>query len=180
MEFINESGTSITGVYRLPEFQFQPEKSSDANTTTRNILVISTEGKKYRALNIRSDAYSSAVNATFWDSLFQKKEDMYLLAISNILKQKDFLSLMYQLGTNQIDDEEFSREIEENENRYLITMNDSKSDDEMNIILEIINKLGRKFSVEDISEIFSVDVSATEKFLTNTSIHLIESNDEKR
>ncbi|MGY5846009.1 hypothetical protein ACW6QP_01205 [Salegentibacter sp. HM20] len=98
---------------------------------------------------------------------FSNKETFYIKAIKNLIKQKEYINLMYQLSNDLISNEEFSEELDRNESKYLI-----KIDQELNInnykaIVGILNKLKEDFTEDDVSEVFSLKTRFTNRVLKN-------------
>lgn len=86
----------------------------------------------------------------------EKKESFYLLAVDNLMKKNDFLQLSIQLDQQLISEEEFEKELEINESKYLIKMNNYCNKVDFEIALEILPKLGRAFTADEVSELFSI------------------------
>lgn len=108
-------------------------------------------------------------------SIHESKEELYLTALDNLLKKVDYLHLTLQLDQNLIDEEEFDKELEENEDKYLIKINHDFNSVDLQLIMSITSKLkNRKFSSDEISEIFSVDIDKIEDFIDNHKVHFLE------
>lgn len=111
------------------------------------------------------EAYSTGVpptNALFRNFLSQEKEGLYLRIVKNLFRKNDFSELLQALEDGEITDEEYDRELEENEQKYLIPYPKEKADfRQIAQIVDIVKKLGKEkdFSVADISELFSLDLS---------------------
>ncbi len=101
---------------------------------------------------------------------YKEKERLYIKAINNLIKQKEYLNLLYQVSNQLITEEEFSQELEENENKYLIHVNEKLDVKKLELLSEIISNLEEDLSDDDISEIFAVRTDNIEK--------LIEENNE--
>jgi len=93
------------------------------------------------------------------------KEAFYIKAINNLLRQKEYINLMYQFQTKQISSDEFSDELNTNENKYLIKIDQKLSIDNYKVISEIIKKIDFGFSEDDISEVFSIRTQCINQFL---------------
>ena len=79
-----------------------------------------------------------------------------------------------QLDQNLIDEDEFDKELE-NEDKYLIKMNDSFKSIDFNLVLSITNKLkNRNFSSDEISELFSIEVEKIEDYIDHTNNYLLK------
>ena len=114
---------------------------------------------------IRYETYSSGVsptNSLIRSFLSQGKEILYLRIVKNLCRKNDFSELLQALENGEITDEEYDRELESNEDKYLIPFPKEKADfRQITQIVDIIKKLGkeRDFSVADVSELFSLDLS---------------------
>ena len=89
---------------------------------------------------------------------YQQREFFYIKAINNLLKQRNFLSLVNQYDNNLIDDEYFSTELEENQQKYVIEVNEKLDFEKIRILSSIIEKLNAELHESDLSELFSIDI----------------------
>ena len=141
--------------------------------TLGSFLIATTENNKL-------NCFQGILTPRFrnWFSSFsshEAKEDLYVTALDNLLKKVDYLHLTMQLDQNLIEEDEFDKELEENEDKYLIKINNNFNSIDMQLIMSITNKLkNRKFSSDEISEIFSVDIDKIEEFIDNHKIHFLE------
>jgi hypothetical protein len=107
------------------------------------------------------------------ENIFEKlvelneKEALYISAIENLLKQKEYLNLFYQASQNLISNEEFNEELDKNESKYLIKIQDKINLSHFKLIQDIINKLKFELSEDDLSEIFAVNHNAIFNLLEN-------------
>lgn len=85
-----------------------------------------------------------------------KKENIYLTGIKNLLKTKKFLQLCIEHAENGIDDEEFEREIKTNRDEYVIQMRSLSDIEELDILTEIAHRISNKITIDEVSEIFSI------------------------
>jgi len=95
------------------------------------------------------------------------KEKFYIKAIKNLLKQKEYINLLYQVSNELISDEEFSNELTENEDKYLINIENSLDRTNFKVISGIIDNIGNNFTDDDVSEIFSLRTKNIENLLLN-------------
>lgn len=109
---------------------------------------------------------------TFYDLInhHNKKEKLFLTAVDNLIKKNDFLQLTIQLDQELISDEEFQEEIENNEQKYLIIMNVNYNENDFKLAAEILPKLGRNFSVDEVSELFSIPIENIHTYLDSDKI----------
>lgn len=96
-----------------------------------------------------------------------EKEKFYVIAIKNLLKQKKYSNLIYELTNNLINEEEFNFELSENEESYLIKVNNNlDSIEKVKTLLKVIQNINENFNEEDLMEIFSISDSFVYKNLT--------------
>ena len=101
-------------------------------------------------------------DAQLWIKRFlsEEKESLYLQALRNLYRKIDFIELNQALESEDISEEEFDKELVENEDRYLIPSPTVVPTVKQVIqVSEIMKKLGReKSSVDEVSEVFSLDM----------------------
>jgi len=89
-----------------------------------------------------------------------KKEELLLTAIKNLMKAQNFLQMCLMLQEGQISQEDYNKQLKEKPDRYVIDIEYVKDKKDIEIIAEIIKELGpigEGLSVNDVSEIFSFD-----------------------
>lgn len=127
---------------------------------------------------IRYEAYSAGVaptNSLIRSFLSQGKETLYLRIVKNLFRKNDFSELLQALENGEISDEEYDRELESNEDKYLIPFPKEKADfRQIAQIVDIIKKLGKEndFSVADVSELFSLDISEASTIIASPEAKL--------
>lgn len=85
------------------------------------------------------------------------RNDYCIIAIRNLLKKNEFLQLSLQLSEKLISESEFDIEIEQNPDKYIIQMNNIDNHVHLNVISNILTKIGKTFNVDEVSELFSID-----------------------
>lgn len=91
------------------------------------------------------------------------KQDLYIIAIKNLLKKANFLELNQELLNNEISDEEFDDLLINDSFKYTIQMNKSLTAIEKILIAQIISQIGtdiKEFSISDIEELFSIKINS--------------------
>lgn len=63
-----------------------------------------------------------------------------------------------QLVEKQITEDEYSEQIEAHPESYIVDIDRLKNINDIEIIIEIIKKIGLSFSIDEVSEIFSIDL----------------------
>lgn len=85
------------------------------------------------------------------------RNDYCIVAIRNLLKKNEFLQLSLQLSEKLITESEFEAEIDQNPDKYIIQMNNIDDHVHLNVISNILTKIGKTFNVDEVSELFSID-----------------------
>ena len=94
--------------------------------------------------------------------LYQKKEFLYINALKNLIIQKNFLDLALQLEEGNITEEEYDNEIDTYPEKYVADADLLVQSDDIAIIKDIIKNMGMHLTIEEISEIFSLDTEQLE------------------
>lgn len=105
---------------------------------------------------------------------FQKYKKLYQTLVSNLFKTKDFLELTIENMSEQITDDEFEKEIMDHPHKFIKEISEEKPTlSEIRMIVDILKDLGKEkeLSVDDVSELFSVDLSTFDKILEGVGNH---------
>ena len=107
------------------------------------------------------------------------RTDLYLTAIKNLIKMRNFANLSNDVENNDITNEEYEKELQENPKKYVIDVKNSDPIKMVPIIAKIIEDIGepaKDLSVDDVCTIFSIDVvlfmEAYEKYITSKKSQL--------
>lgn len=98
-----------------------------------------------------------------------EKETLYIKAIENLLKQKEYLNLVYQASHDLISNEEFNSELENNEDKYLIKIDADLNKKRLKLVMKIIENIKYNFSDDDVSEMFSIETNNFVNFLNHNN-----------
>lgn len=161
--------------------------NSLSNTTTKNLSEVEelVEDEQFFQLTqytrthkggggIKLFAYTAVskdkTNSHVWVKryLSEEKEELYLQALRNLYRKIDFIELSQSLDSEDITEEEFDKELEEHEDRYLIPSPSAEPTVQQVIqVADIVKRLGREkiSTVDDISEVFSLDMDKAMKVL---------------
>lgn len=93
------------------------------------------------------------------------KEQLYKSMVKNLMKKNNFLNLSWLLDQGQITEEDYQVEIETNPELYVIETNGEVNTEVILTINDILNELNLQLSVDEVSELFSVDYNAMLKML---------------
>lgn len=97
---------------------------------------------------------------------FNEKKEKYLkTGIKNLLKKNRLFRLNNELENNYITEEEFDKLIEEKPDKYIIDLKKINDIDEILVIEKVVSELNEEFTVDEVSEIFSIDSRSFEKLL---------------
>lgn len=102
------------------------------------------------------------------NSFYIRKNQLQITAIENLYKTKKLLQLDLQLANDLLSEEEYFSELENNFSKYSIDVKDQLMEDDVVIINEIIREVKSfesEISVDEISEIFSVNLAQGGKLL---------------
>ena len=119
-----------------------------------------SEDQKAKNPIVEDDPYKVRLNKR--KSLIDAGENPYGAAYKYTHHVSDLDAKYTSLEDGEITDEEYDRELEVNEQKYLIPYPKEKADfRQIAQIVDIVKKLGKEkdFSVADISELFSLDLS---------------------
>jgi hypothetical protein len=97
----------------------------------------------------------------------ENKENFYNQAIINLIKKVDYLQLTMQYNSELINDEDFDNELDINEDKYLIKTNQDFKFSDFNLIIEILQKLNKEFTTDEIAEMFSISIETVNKYVDN-------------
>lgn len=95
---------------------------------------------------------------------------LLLTAIKNYIKINNALQLNLQLAEGEIDEGEYERILDEDEEKYFICINRKISMKEFDVLCRLVKEIGNDFSVEDVSEMFSVDLTSVEEKLLGKTL----------
>lgn len=90
-------------------------------------------------------------------SIPQKKEKYFIRAIKNLKIQNNFYELALQFEEGQITEEEYNEEIDNHPDKYVVNEGYLEDPADIGIIRDIMKKIGLEFSVDEASEIFSIE-----------------------
>lgn len=114
----------------------------------RITITLHTDTSKIESLKRFFDEYN----------LFQNKKDKYCIkAIRNLIIKNNFLELSLELSEDQITEDDYSKEIESNPDKYIIDIKYIKDPNDIKAMNDIIKKIGFEFSIDEVAELFSLD-----------------------
>lgn len=102
---------------------------------------------------------------------------LYNQLVENLFKAKDFLELTIENLTEQISDDDFAKELEEHPEKYMKTISPKKTTyEDIKLIVDILCsvKKDKELSVDDVSELFSMDLSEAENVIETANNELLK------
>jgi hypothetical protein len=97
------------------------------------------------------------------------KERLYLTALSNFIKQKNFYELQDDFDRAMITEEEFDKSLTTEEHKYLIQVKPIVKETDAILIQEIVNDLGDIFvdtlTVDEVADWFGIETNSLNKAL---------------
>lgn len=109
------------------------------------------------------EQYTKVAGEFLFNEFMNHVEKDYLYkAVGSLLKKTSYLQLSLQLEEGQIDEEEFDVEIENNPEKYINKVCRLKNANDLFVINEIVKKLRRSFSVDEVADLFSVTAESLE------------------
>lgn len=134
----------------------QPGQSQSIRFT----ISVSNDENTIYDLQINSDDFKQAAIGVLRNSyLRNKKNNLQVIAIDNLLKIRNSLQLNLDLSDGVIDEEEFNKELEEKPERYIVDVTSNFVHDDILLIGEIISQLktDHRMSSDDVSSVFGID-----------------------
>lgn len=110
-------------------------------------------------------AIAGTVNkAMFFNiSTADRLKELMTRAINNRTRERNYFKLYCDMLDGNITEEEFDKEIEENEDRYVIKQNQDASVEDMEVALEVSPLLMDVKSPDDMAEVFSFSEKSMQK-----------------
>lgn len=98
-------------------------------------------------------------------NLQAEKEEFYIIAIKNLIKKNKYLQLTLQFKDELVDKAEYVKEIENNEDTYVIKTNNAINEKQLKVLSEIVDNVGEVFVNSEISELFSVSFKDSNRLI---------------
>jgi len=124
-------------------------RKKNKNDNENYTITIKTDTERLNSLIRDFDNYANRLKV---------KEIYFLNALRNLIKKNNFLQLTMQLVENQITEDEYSKQIEAHPESFIVNIEQLDNINDIEIIIEIIKKIGLSFSIDEVSEIFSIDL----------------------
>lgn len=110
-------------------------------------------------------AFAGVVNkAKFFNiSTADRMKELMTRAINNRTRERNYFKLYCNMLDGNITEEEFDKEIEENEDKYIIKQNKDASIEDIEVALEVSPSLMDVTSPDDMAEVFSFSEKSMQK-----------------
>lgn len=135
------------------------------NTGLHSYFFAITEGSNTKWMAGETSSYISNIYCVMEN--YHSKELLFLRAVTNLTKKSEFLQLSLQLEQELITEEEYFQELDDNEEKYLIPVDENFKVENFKFISHIMNKLGRNFTSDEIAELFSVPIEVVNVYIDN-------------
>ena len=89
----------------------------------------------------------------------EMREELLITAIRNFLRKENFGELYSLYRDGYITEADFTNELKDNENKYVVDMSEDVSDEKLAVVIELVAKIGldiRELSTSDVAEMFSL------------------------
>lgn len=131
------------------------------------IVTIKGKAKLHYRIN---DQFTAVVgvfkNDAFKKPLYDTKVELLIKAVNNRTRERNYFKKYIELLDDEISPEEFDKEIEENEDLYVVTQNDEVSKEEIWQALELSQRLMDVNDVDDMANLFSFSENSIRKSIT--------------
>ena len=99
---------------------------------------------------------------------YENNEKILISAICNLWKKIDYLNLCNKYDNGDIDENEFSKELESFPGQYVIDATKEINQNEFNLMIGIIRKIKhRRLDQHEMSEMFGIDFDEINKYITS-------------
>ena len=75
------------------------------------------------------------------------------------------MNLNFEYQSDDITDDEFQNELNGNQDKYYIEVSLLRNQSDLDIITEIVGRINDELTVDDISDLFSIDINTIPKLI---------------
>lgn len=125
-------------------------------------MLVKEEKISERVYSISGASTHSMLNV-IGKSLFDKVVAMMTEAVNNRTRQMNYFRLYSEFLEGQITEDEFGKELQENEDEYILQEQHVPSKDDAILALNLSRKIKNVTTTEDLALLFSFDVNSLEK-----------------
>ena len=98
-----------------------------------------------------------------------RMSQLLIRAVNNRTRERNYFRLYSQLLEGEITDEDFDKEIDDNENEYVVANNETADKTDIEIALSVSPQLMDVKDVDDMTDIFSFDSRSIRKSISSES-----------
>jgi len=140
--------------------------ANESGSTFYKIKFSDADDKNFIEFQLPKDQFGDIFKRAIIDNETNAIREIYsITAIRNLLKKNNFLQLNLDLSNQLLNEEEFNNEIENKPGKYVIEMREIENPQDLFVISDIVNKVGQQFTIDEVSELFSVDTNSLNKGL---------------
>lgn len=133
-------------------------------------MAIVIDGKAkllYRPIDEENTAVMGVIrNDAFKTPFIDSRVELLIKAVNNRTRERNYYKKYIELLDEEITSEEFDKEIEENEDLYVISQNDDASREEIWQAIELSPRLMDVNDVDDMANLFSFSEICIQKSIT--------------
>jgi len=144
-----------------PSVMEEPMASEHLVQYTKYTRTHASGGRTEQITFVAASKGHATIQSWVKDYLSEEKEELYLRVLRNLYRKLDFIELNQSLDMSDISEEEYDKELETNEDKYLIPSPTGKPSLQQIIqITDILKRIGRdkNMSVDEVSEMFSLEM----------------------
>ena len=130
------------------------------NGTTFEVLTNTKNGTMFTGIT-SNESFKEVLHG----NLPKEIMDMFINAINNRTRERNFIRLNAQLEAGNITEEEFDNELDEHEDRYLITKKIHPTLEQLYLSVKASENILDINDMEDFSELFSFEEKSIQKYL---------------
>ena len=98
-----------------------------------------------------------------------RMSQLLIRAVNNRTRERNYFRLYSQLLEGEITEEDFDKEIDDNENEYVVANNETADKTDIEIALSVSPQLMDVKDVDDMADIFSFDIRSIRKSISSES-----------
>lgn len=155
----------------------QGERSHEENVIissfSNNELLIFFRTDANRSGNVPFAGISKSIEPVV--DIFTPKKDeairLLLKAVNNRTIQRNYFRLYSELMDNTISEEEFDKELEENESNYVVEGNEDPSEETLSMALSLSRQIMDINNIDDLSSLFSFNSDCVNKFIETKKVY---------
>lgn len=168
MNQMNEYNDPLADAFNTTAIDDGPGETEETTQTS----MITTEVKivEKTCTILHTNVKQLKPKPTDYFQFFEVKEKLYIEAIKNLFKMRDFLLLNIDLLHNIITEEEFESEIKNNSKKYVITTNPIENEIQLLHVIDIIKKVQKELTADEVFELFSLDIDEVELLIEQRGI----------